>query len=77
MLLAINYSTQAAVLLVPPGKSGAAIRRLAPFAESYEPVDGKAAAYVCRDFSCQLPTTAPARLTRLLENATSKPESSP
>ena len=43
------------ILLVPPGESGATIRRLAPFAESYEPVDGKAAAYVCRDFTCGPP----------------------
>jgi uncharacterized protein YyaL (SSP411 family) len=71
------YLPQAAVLLVPPGESGATIRKLAPFAEAYEPVEGKAAAYVCRDFSCQLPTTDPAKLTRLLENATSKHESSP
>ena len=68
------YLPQAAVLLVPPGKSGAAIRKLAPFAEGYEPVDGKAAAYVCRDFTCQLPTTDPAKLKELLEEATSKPD---
>jgi uncharacterized protein YyaL (SSP411 family) len=61
------YLPQAAVLLVPPGESGAEIRRLAPFADSYEPVDGKAAAYVCRDFTCQLPTTDPAKLRELLE----------
>ncbi len=67
------YLPQAAVLLVPPGKSGAAIRKLAPFAEAYEPVDGKAAAYVCRDFTCQLPTTDPAKLRELLEEAISKP----
>jgi uncharacterized protein YyaL (SSP411 family) len=67
------YLPQAAVLLVPPGKSGATIRKLAPFAESYEPVDDKAAAYVCRDFTCQLPTTDPAKLKELLEEAISKP----
>ncbi len=68
------YLPQAAVLLVPPGKSGAAIRRLAPFAESYEPVEGQAAAYVCRDFTCQLPTTDPAKLKELLQEAISKPD---
>jgi len=71
------YLPQAAVLLVPPGKSGAAIRKLASFAEAYEPVDGKAAAYVCRDFTCQLPTTDPARLRELLDEAMSKPDTSP
>jgi uncharacterized protein YyaL (SSP411 family) len=71
------YVPHAAVLLVPPGEKGAVIRRLAPFAEGYTPVEGKAAAYVCLDFSCQLPTTDPAKLTALLEEAMSKPESNP
>ena len=64
------YLPHAAVLLVPSGPTGAAIRKLAPFAEAYTPVQGKAAAYVCQDFSCQLPTTDPDKLTRLLEEAT-------
>ncbi|MCG6950571.1 MAG: thioredoxin domain-containing protein [Acidobacteria bacterium] len=63
------YLPQAAVLLVPSGKAGNAIRKLAPFAESYQPVEGAAAAYVCRDFSCQLPTTDPDKLRALLEDA--------
>jgi uncharacterized protein YyaL (SSP411 family) len=71
------YLPHAAVLLVPPGQSGAAIRKLAPFAKAYEPVEGKAAAYVCQDFSCQLPTTDPRKLARLLEEAMSRPKSSP
>ena len=68
------YVPQAAVLLVPPGRSGSKIRELAPFAESYELVDGNAAAYVCRDFTCQLPTTDPTKLKELLQAAISKPE---
>lgn len=71
------YLPHAAVLLVPSGPSGAAIRKLAPFAEAYTPVLGKAAAYVCQDFACQLPTTDPDKLTRLLKEAISKPEASP
>ena len=69
-----NYLPQAAVLLIPPGKEGAAIRRLAPFTEAYEQVDGKAAAYVCRDFACKLPTTDPTKLAELLREATSESE---
>ncbi len=71
------YLPHAAVLLVPSGPPGAAIRKLAPFAESYVPVKGKAAAYVCQDFSCQFPTTDPDKLGRLLKEAISKPKSSP
>ena len=61
-----NAPTHASVLFVPPGAAGAPLRALAPFAESYEPVDGRAAAYVCRDFSCRLPTTDPGELAELL-----------
>ena len=64
-----QYQPYAAVVLVPPGPAGDAIRELAPFTAAHEPVDGIAAAYVCRDFSCQLPTTDAARLTELLGEA--------
>jgi hypothetical protein len=71
------YLPHASVLLVPSGPTGAAIRKLAPFAKSYVPVKGKAAAYVCQDFNCQLPTTDPDKLGKLLVEAISKPEASP
>ena len=61
------YLPHAAVLLVPPGQSGATIRKLAPFTKAYAPVEGKAAAYVCQDFTCQLPTTDPRKLAELLK----------
>jgi uncharacterized protein YyaL (SSP411 family) len=64
-----TYLPHAAVLLVPPGEKGATIRTLAPFAESYEPVDGKAAAYVCRDFACQRPTTDSTALAQSIKEA--------
>jgi uncharacterized protein YyaL (SSP411 family) len=64
----------AALLLVPEGETGAPIRRLAPFAAGYVPVNGKAAAYVCRDFTCQLPTTDPKELVRLMREDPAKEE---
>jgi len=70
------YLPQAAVLLVQPGEAGATIRRLAPFTKPYGPVGGRAAAYVCRDFQCQLPTTDPEKLAELLEETISKQKSS-
>jgi len=63
------YLPQASVLLVPPGPAGASIRSLASFAEGYLPVEDRAAAYVCRDFQCLLPTTDPNKLAKLLEEA--------
>jgi uncharacterized protein YyaL (SSP411 family) len=51
------YAPDMVLLLVPPGKGGDQIRKLAPFTEFHKPVDGQAAAYVCHNFECQLPTT--------------------
>jgi uncharacterized protein YyaL (SSP411 family) len=40
--------------------------RLAPFAASLHQVNGQATAYVCRDFTCSLPTNdIPAMLAEL------------
>ena len=36
------------------------------FMKTATPIDGKAAAYVCEDFVCQLPTNDPAKLRELL-----------
>ncbi len=63
------YLPNAAVLVVATGEGGDAIRKLVPFTAAYETVDGSAAAYVCRNFECKLPTTDPAKLAKLLEEA--------
>jgi uncharacterized protein len=38
-----------------------------PLLQDREPVDGRAAAYVCEDFTCQMPVTEPGELEGLLE----------
>ncbi|PAA85557.1 hypothetical protein BOX15_Mlig016554g1, partial [Macrostomum lignano] len=38
----------------------------AGWCSGYGPIDGRAAAYLCRDFTCQLPVTEPAELADLL-----------
>jgi len=43
-----------------------ALARLLPWTAALRPRDGRAAAYVCRDFACQLPTTSPDELDRQL-----------
>ncbi|MEE9218639.1 MAG: thioredoxin domain-containing protein [Acidobacteriota bacterium] len=56
------------VLLLADGGDGQ--RELAgrlPFLRTMKPIDGKAAAFVCENYACELPTTDPAVMSRLLE----------
>jgi uncharacterized protein YyaL (SSP411 family) len=45
------------ILLVAPGASEKRLARLVPFTVSLTPKDGKATAYVCVNYACQLPIT--------------------
>jgi uncharacterized protein YyaL (SSP411 family) len=38
-----------------------------PFIQGMHPIDGKAAAYVCENYACKLPTSDPARVTAMLD----------
>ncbi|MEL7638564.1 MAG: thioredoxin domain-containing protein [Solidesulfovibrio sp.] len=53
-------------LLLRPDEDEPEIAALAPFTRYQLPVDGRAAAHVCRAGSCQPPTTDPAAMLRLL-----------
>lgn len=67
--LAGIYLPNMVTLVRPEAPSGEppAIDRLAPQIAAYATVEGKAAAYVCRDYECSLPVTDPeAMLTHLL-----------
>jgi uncharacterized protein YyaL (SSP411 family) len=44
-------------VLRPSNEEAPAIDRLAGFVRGHRPVDGKAAAYVCRGNACQAPVT--------------------
>jgi len=59
------YTPFAVVLQRPPGES--TLTQLAPFTEAQTPVDEAAAAYVCRKFRCEAPTTDPASLREQLD----------
>jgi uncharacterized protein len=50
------------VLLQPGTAEGRQLAGLAPFTESQSSLDGKATAYVCQNFRCNLPTTDPAQM---------------
>jgi len=56
-----------AVLLVHPfGPESRAVEEVAPFVDGLGPIDGHAAAYVCRDHACQQPVTRPQELREIL-----------
>jgi uncharacterized protein YyaL (SSP411 family) len=42
------------------------VRELAPFTNGMGPLEGRPAAYVCRDFACQRPITDPGELAEAL-----------
>ena len=57
------------ILLLADGREGQ--RRLAsfvPFVGSIRMIDGKATAYFCEDYACQLPTSDPLDVAKLLSN---------
>lgn len=56
------------VVLCADGAEGQKwLERRIPAIRGMRPVEGRAAAYVCRDFTCQLPVTEPERLGELLD----------
>jgi uncharacterized protein YyaL (SSP411 family) len=60
-----SFVPEKVVLHRPPGKAPA-ITRIAPFTTRQLPIGGRAAAYVCTNQACRLPTTDPDRLKTLL-----------
>lgn len=50
-----------------PGNDGAALRERLPVLEGKQAVAGKAAAYVCENYVCREPATAPEQLGQLLD----------
>lgn len=64
-LLQDQFLTGTVVLLNDPGDDK--IKDLASYLSDFEMQDGKATAYVCRDFTCELPTTDPDKMMELIE----------
>jgi len=60
-----SYRPFSLVLTLGPG-APERLATVAPFLSGMHPVDGQAAAYVCRDFACRAPVTTPEALAREL-----------
>jgi len=57
------------VILAADGGAGQAwLAERLPFIREMKPIDGKSAAYVCQNYTCQQPTADPAELARQLKN---------
>ncbi len=54
------------VLLRPDGEEAPPISAIAPYTEGQKTIDGKATAYVCKNFACNLPTTDKKKMMTLL-----------
>ena len=68
MLRAIHehYLPNAIVILADGGDSQKTLTKLLPFLETIKPINGKATAYVCINYACQLPTSDASKFKELL-----------
>ena len=65
--LAGPFPPHVTVILKPPGEAGERLAKLAPYLAGHVPIEGRAAAYVCRDFACNRPVTDPLEMLKLLD----------
>ena len=63
-----NFYPQVTTLLKDSHADGEKLARLAPFTSQYTSTGNKATAYVCRDYSCESPTTDAKYLQQILNN---------
>ena len=65
-----RYLPSLTLLVRPEGEPAPEIAVLSPFLREMRAVDGRAAAYVCKGFSCRSPVTDPESLAALLDSGT-------
>jgi hypothetical protein len=61
-----RFSPNQVLLFRPTGGESAGIDAVAAFAKNYNPVNGRATAYVCSGHACKTPTTEVKELMALL-----------
>jgi uncharacterized protein YyaL (SSP411 family) len=72
-VLSARYLPTTVTIPLEPGAKGDPLRTLNPFLRNLAPIDGNPAAYVCRNFVCDLPLLSPDSLARLLDERDGDP----
>jgi uncharacterized protein YyaL (SSP411 family) len=62
-----HFAPNKVVVLRPDGQLSPEIDEVAPFVKDYTSIDGKATAYVCVDYVCELPTVDINKVIKLLD----------
>jgi uncharacterized protein YyaL (SSP411 family) len=62
-----KYVPNKVVILRPPGDDSTPINEIAEYTKNQTERDGKATAYVCRNFNCSMPTTDPDKMLELID----------
>jgi uncharacterized protein YyaL (SSP411 family) len=62
-----RYLPNSVVLLQPAESADRVLQDIAGYLKNYRALDGRATAYVCRNFTCSLPTTDAGEMLSLLE----------
>jgi uncharacterized protein YyaL (SSP411 family) len=65
-----NFDPDRLILLADGSANQSYLAKELPFLQTVEPIKGKAAAYVCSNFTCRLPVTDPADLQQQLRQPT-------
>ncbi len=63
-----RYLPNMSLVLRPSNEADPDITRIAPYTMAQGPVNGRATAYVCTGWACQLPTNDPAVMLRMLDS---------
>jgi uncharacterized protein YyaL (SSP411 family) len=71
MLKAIRrrFLPRKVLILHPEGEGGEGIEQIAPMVKHQVTIDGKATAYVCENYACQMPTTEVDEMMALIESS--------
>ncbi|MBI3083848.1 MAG: thioredoxin domain-containing protein [Candidatus Omnitrophica bacterium] len=65
-----RFLPRAVLAVHPVGEAAQTVEALVPFIKEQRPLQGKATAYICKNYVCNLPTTDVAKMVDLLNDAT-------